>query len=291
MRKHIIAAMGRAILLTVALFSMGLLASSSWGQASPEVADCVFNVASDPELAVRSCTEAIKSGRVSYQDLPLIIMARGKAYFNMRQYELAIADFDRLTRMNVVDEQVSSYRGRAYAMAGRFDRAVQDFDQGIRLNPKGAYLYYDRGLVEFCLGQYLIAQHDFGEAVKWDAKSVEFALMLYISEARSGLDARSDLEKNEARLSRKKWPGIVIDLYLGRIGQEEILSSARSSDKNKEKDQLADAYFYLAERALIVGNRPEAIALLGKWVETAGTDADEFSVPNVELRRLLNEGK
>jgi tetratricopeptide (TPR) repeat protein len=58
------------------------------------------------------CTNAIKSGRYTAKDLAAAFEGRGNAYFGMRDY----------------------------------DHAVADYTETIRLDPKGAYAFYDLAL-------------------------------------------------------------------------------------------------------------------------------------------------
>jgi lipoprotein NlpI len=260
----------------------------SRAQLPPETRNCVALAARDPEQAVQLCTDVIRSGHLSDQYLPLVLKSRGDAFFNLQEYDLAIQDYDRVFKMNVVDADLFNNRGAAYMLKGYLERSIEDFTSAIKLNPKRAWYQYNRGRAQFFLGRYGLAHGDFADAQQREPKIPDLAIWLYIDDARNGLDARSELQKNAARISRKDWPGIIIDFYLGKAAPEQILSAAKSRNNKKEKEQLCEAYFYLAERALIAGNRDDALVLLHKSLQVADTDSEKAFPASAELRYLEN---
>ena len=68
----------------------------------------------------------------------------------------------------------------------------------------------------------------------------------------------------------------------GRIDQEELLRSARHEDRGIERDNLAEAYFYLGQKALLEGRREEAARRFEESVEQGVT-------PFLEHKRALQE--
>jgi lipoprotein NlpI len=278
----------RIRLLAIALLSATILIPRSSAQVSAEARECVGIADLFPDKAVKTCTDAINSGRLSYLYIPLVLKRRGDAYLNLQQYQLAIQDYDHVIKLGIADARVFNNRGVAYMISGDLDRSIRDFDSAIQLDSKKPYYFLNRARAQFFLGRYAIARGDFADALKREPKSAFYAIWLYICSARAGLDARSELVKNSAHINRKEWLGIMVDLYLGKVGSEEVLSAARNRDIKKEKEQLCDAYFYLAERALITGNRDEALFLLRKSVEIADSDSVMSFSAIAELRYLEN---
>ncbi len=70
---------------------------------------------------------------------------RGNAYFDKRQYDQAIQDYDRAIKLKPSYVNAFINRGRAYRYKRQYDRAIEDFSQAIKLNPKNAQALSNRG--------------------------------------------------------------------------------------------------------------------------------------------------
>jgi lipoprotein NlpI len=101
-----------------------------------------------------------------------------------------------------------------------------------------------------------------------------------------GKDATAVLNKNSANFQLTKWPGQVVQLYLGILRKEDVLVAAENADSEKNNEQHCEAYFYLGEFALLKGDRPEAAHLFQKSIATGVQHFVEFSGANAELRRI-----
>ena len=92
------------------------------------------------------CTKAIQSGQFSGTRLNWAYYNRGNAYYNTRDFDRAIADYNRSIQL---DPNNSSWdhngRGLAWKAKGDLDRAIADFSEAIRLDPKHAKAYTNRG--------------------------------------------------------------------------------------------------------------------------------------------------
>jgi lipoprotein NlpI len=211
---------------------------------------------------------------------------RGVAYDNKGEYDRAIQNFDRAIQLNPNSAEALFNRGVAYNYKGNFDRAIQNYDQFIHLNPNDTAGLFNRGVAQFCLGQFGLAQKDLAGAVQLQPKNLYNVIWSYLTQARAGKDARSDLQKNAAGLDLKQWPGMIIQLYLGKTRPDTVLPAAKDPDPKKGKGQLCEAYFYLSERSLLAGNPAEAIQLFQKTLGTGVTSFTEYTVAKEELRRL-----
>lgn len=66
-----------------------------------------------------------------------------------------------------------------------------------------------------------------------------------------------------ATLDLNTWPGPVVAFYLGRITAEQVTSLAKSgTDAKVKRQQVCEAAFYVAQRALIQGDSSGAYQLL-----------------------------
>lgn len=72
---------------------------------------------------------------------------RGKAYYNLKNFEEGIKDFDEAIKvMNRTNPENFFNRGNVYMSLFQFDRAHEDFDEAIRLDRSSAKLHHAKGL-------------------------------------------------------------------------------------------------------------------------------------------------
>src|SRR5712691_12784123 len=90
---------------------------------------------------IKSCTTLIQAGSEA-QNLALNYYKRGIAYFNVGDWDKAIADNSEAVRINAKYADALVNRGAAYARKGQIDRAVQDYDQAIRLANNDPFVLY-----------------------------------------------------------------------------------------------------------------------------------------------------
>ena len=224
---------------------------------------------------------------------------RGLDYMNKKNFDLAIQDFEQAQRLdpNIFNPSFSSafiLRGDDHLAKGEYDLAIQDFDQGLRLRPDMAEAPFQRGLAYLCLGQFAAAQPDFATALKKNPSIAYVALWLYVAQSRAGQDGRSGLEENTSQIKLTAWPGQVIDLYLGKATPAAILSAASDPNPRTDQRQHSEAYFFLAEHALLEGRRTEAERLFHQAIDTAvvkdpnyaWAQNPQYIVAQEELKRL-----
>lgn len=289
--------------LGMALTFVVFFNTPSWAQSNDDVQRC-SPAQKDPDSTVHFCSVLIESGELSEGSLPIAFNNQGIAYSQEGEYDRAIQDFDE-ARLNPSYAPAFNNRGSAYADKGDHDHAIQDFNQAIRLNPRDADAFknrgiayrrsweydrairdygeairlnpsdgdvlYKRGLMQYSTGRYALAQRDFLGAVQLQPKNVYDVLWLYLAQTRAGDYTPGKLGRSAANLDLRNWPGEVVDLYLGRAGPDIVLAAAKDPDPKKEKGQLCEAYFFLAERALLNGNRIDAKGLLEQALRTGAT--------------------
>jgi tetratricopeptide (TPR) repeat protein len=122
----------------------------------------------DPDRAIHHCTRAIRSGKLSQEDLAITYNNRGSVYDDKGQYDRAIQDYDQAVRLDPNYANAYNNRGIAYANKGQYDRAIQEYNQGLSLDPDDAIAYNNRGNAHADKGQYDRAIQDFNQAIRLD---------------------------------------------------------------------------------------------------------------------------
>jgi len=124
---------------------------------------------------IQGCTAVMQTKGVSPAELATANNARGVAYYQSAEYDLAIADFDQAIRIYPRLAKAYYNRGIVDRAKGDLDKAIADFSDAIRLDPKYVSPFNNRGLVYDAKGDYARAIADFNEALRLNPKYV-FAL-------------------------------------------------------------------------------------------------------------------
>jgi lipoprotein NlpI len=100
------------------------------------------------------------------------------------------------------------------------------------------------------------------------------------------MDGKDELKTSAATLNLSKWPGPVIQLYLGQTAPEEVLRAAGT-----DNDQKCEYSFYVGEYRALRGERPEALALFRSARDACPKDFVEYIPSVIELKDLEKESK
>lgn len=224
-----------------------------------------------------------------------VYFARGAAYEAQKKYDLAIADFSTAIKLSpskangyvlrgfarrmtdqddgAVDDyskaidinadMPGAYLGRAlaYRDAGNYFEALRDQQTAMKLRPSGAELM-DLGVTQWEAGRYADAAQSFAQASQ--GKKIDpYAVLWHIVAAMSS-DGHigDDLRHTAAALDLAKWPGPVINVYLGATTPDAAFKAAQNSDPATQDNQICEANFYLAEWQLLAGNKTVAPPML-----------------------------
>jgi len=91
---------------------------------------------------------------------------RSRAYQNLHQWDLAIADTNVVIALRPNDVHPLNERAMAYLEAGKYEQALADCDELLRRSPDNQLWYQNRGLVYEAMKKYDKALSDFNEAIK-----------------------------------------------------------------------------------------------------------------------------
>ncbi len=98
---------------------------------------------------------------------------RGIASRNLKDYERAIADFDRVAMLDPHLDGVSALRSLAYEEYNERGRGLGSFDQAIERNPGDAQAYVLRGMALCSLGEYGRAVENLTHALTLDPSAAQ----------------------------------------------------------------------------------------------------------------------
>ena len=91
---------------------------------------------------------------------------QGEEKYAKRDYQGAIADFDRAIELNPNYFNAYIGRGNARDDSGDSRGAIADYDRALKISPNNASAYYNRGVTRSRLGDTQAALSDFTQALK-----------------------------------------------------------------------------------------------------------------------------
>jgi lipoprotein NlpI len=213
-----------------------------------------------------------------------VLRARGVAYYLKGDFDRAIADYDEAIRLNPKDRDALGLRGNAYKTKGDFGHAIADHDQLVQLDTRDARAYFARARVYWQSASFAKSLADLDQAIQLDPKSAYPIVWREIVAKRS--DQPSQLSEAARQLDATKWPAPIVNLFLGTMTPEQVLSAADDADPIKKKAQLCEANFYTAERALQRGSKDEALKLFDQAAADCPRTFIEKQAADVELSSL-----
>ena len=113
-RREFVAVLNGATVLLDA-FALGPAVSPAAAQSQQQIDWCINatrEFSSDQQVS--SWTVAIQSGRWSGKNLAWAFQDRGLAYYDKRDYDNAIADYDQAIRLDPNNAKAFNFRGLAY---------------------------------------------------------------------------------------------------------------------------------------------------------------------------------
>jgi tetratricopeptide (TPR) repeat protein len=96
------------------------------------------------------------------------LIDRADGFFDDRDYDRALVDYDRVVEERPYDIDALRGRARTHLASGGYEYAVRDYDQLIKLAPRNADFYYNRGCAHLAAGRLAEADRDFTTSIELD---------------------------------------------------------------------------------------------------------------------------
>ncbi len=245
------------------------------------------------EIIVRQELEsalATETLRVAGEASPLagaVLHKRAIAHNMLNQFDATLHDVDRALPLAPPQLAELHYaRGLALLSLGRADEAVAAMRQ-VKEPTNRAFVAKGLGNALYYQGRYAEAEAAFREAVGDSAgEDRDFALIwLFLSaERQGGAKGRLALVPYVDQVDAARWPGAVIHFLAGRTSQDELLREARK-DKQMERLNLSEAWFYVGQQLLLAGDADGARRMFQRTVEIGALPYREHAFAQIELKR------
>jgi lipoprotein NlpI/transglutaminase-like putative cysteine protease len=240
------------------------------------------------ELEVALATEVLK---IAGDDSPLagpVLAKRAVANNMLNRFDATLADVDRALPLSTQASELLFARGLALLSLGRTDEAVAAMR---RANEPGGQSFVIKGLgnAQYYQGQYAAAEASFREAAQQSGgEDRDFALIwLFLAAQRNGGHGREAIAPYVDQIDGERWPGTVVHYLAGRLTQDELLRSARK-DKQMERLNLSEAWFYLGQQLLLTGDAEGARRMFQRTVDIGAVPYREHAFAQLELKRATS---
>ena len=216
------------------------------------------------------------------------IIALGVAQSGVRQFREAIRTFSRGIWIAPRNALLYRWRGHRYLSVREFDRALADFDKGARLDSAVYCIWYHLGVLRFLRGQFAQAASEFARARPLAPNAGELAGSyvwgwMSLQRAGRGGDAAALLATMPDSVPRAAANAYAqrLRLYQGQIRPDQLFTPADTADV-----QVATLSFGLGNWYLIRGDTARAREYFQRSVKSGGWPAFGFMASEADLRRL-----
>ncbi|MDR3612726.1 MAG: tetratricopeptide repeat protein [Candidatus Obscuribacterales bacterium] len=132
---------------------------------------------------------------------PAAYVARAKTYLAQKNFDLAFADFNRALTLSPGDAAVLTQRGASLGDAGQFEQALNSFSQAIKINKNYAEAYKQRARILTLQHKYPEALADVAQLGKMSKLDADYYRQLGDIFSLQGADAKA-LESYTASISK-----------------------------------------------------------------------------------------
>lgn len=212
------------------------------------------------------------------------IIALGTAQAGARQMREAIETFSRGLAAYPDNALLLRWRGHRYLSVRDFDKAMADFNRAASIDSTIYGIWYHRGIVRFVRGDFNGAADDFARALPLAPDPGELAGSTdwrWMALARAGRadEARAFLARRTDSLTTNVAYATRLRLYRGEIAPDAIITPADTADV-----QLATLAFGLGNWYLTRGDSVAARRWFQRAVQSGGWPGFGFIVAEAELR-------
>jgi lipoprotein NlpI len=248
-------------------------------------ADSLREIVVRQELELALATEVLK---VAGDKSPLagpVLAKRAVANNMLNRFEATLADVDKALPLSPQAGELYYARGLALLSLGRADEAVAAMKSAQEPATK-SFVTKGLGNAQYYQGQFADAEASFREAAQESSgEDRDFALIwLYLAAERNGGKGRTAIAPFVEQTDVERWPGAVVHHLAGRINQDDMLRAARK-DKQMERLNLSEAWFYVGQRLLLSGDTEGARRMFQRTVDIGALPYREHAFAQLELKR------
>jgi lipoprotein NlpI len=248
-------------------------------------ADALREIVVRQELELALATEVLEvAGDTSPLAAP-VLAKRAMANNLLNRFDATLADIEKAMPLSAQAGELHYARGLALLSLGRADEAVAAMQSAREPGTRG-FVTKGLGNALYYQGHYAEAETSFREAMQESSgEDRDFALIwLYLAAERNTGAGRAAIAPFVEQSDSDRWPGAVVHYLAGRMSQDELLRSARK-DKQMERLNLSEAWFYVGQQLLLSGDAEGARRMFQRTVDIGALPYREYAFAQIELKR------
>ncbi|MFN0036033.1 MAG: tetratricopeptide repeat protein, partial [Saprospiraceae bacterium] len=213
----------------------GVLLFKNCTEKTPESSLCQCNLAYNQLLSNDYQGAAIHYSESLRYD-PSTVEAyngRGQAYFQLRKYPEALADFTAAIEAGIVTPKLFLNRGKCLVILNRAAEALPDLNRSIELEPKSPEAFYFRGVAHEKGGDVQKSLADYGQAIQLNPNYVEALVNrgLLRTKAEQYGDAVADYSAALAIAAPQVQPMILNNRAFAELKSGQFAKALQDADK------------------------------------------------------------
>lgn len=209
----------------------------------------------------------------------------GVAQSGARQFREAIETFTRGLAIAPDNPLLLRWRGHRYLSVRDFDRAMDDLTRGSRIDSTIYGIWYHLGIVRYARGDFAGAANAFTRAQPRAPDAGELAgstdwLWMSLMRAGRAAEAKAMLARHPDSLATTAAYATRLKLYRGEIGPDAVMTPADTADV-----QVATLSYGLGNWYLVHGDTARARSWFDRSIKSGGWPGFGFIISEIELRR------
>ena len=243
------------------------------------------------EVGRYQSTLDIDSGKLSKRHLARAYANRAINLSELDDSAAGLRDIEKAIELDGSQAEYRIAKARILSYSGRFAESLAVFEQLVNEGQSHVMQEIDLGAMGtnlLYLGRHAEAERIFGQAFDASASAgtLIYSFWQHITAGRSGGRIMSGLESRMQAHEGREWPYPVGQMFLGRLSPRELLDAAKHEDNGIERDQLAEANFYIGQKFLLEGDKAKAADYFDACLELNVTPYLEHHYSRIELKDL-----
>ncbi|MCF2949450.1 lipoprotein NlpI [Paraglaciecola aquimarina] len=244
------------------------------------------------QLAIARYSHILGQAELEDDQRAQLLHQRGTLYDSVGLSGLAQYDFNQAIQLKPDLAEAYNSMGVHYTQQMNFIQAYEAFDATLDINPEMEFAFLNRGIALYYGGRPDLAVRDLGEFYNKNAADPYRALWRYLAEIEiDPIVAKQQLTELRKNLDEQNWATKLVDLYLGKVTENELLSALISGVTSQQQltDRLCEAYFYLGKYHSELGNKGVASNYFKLALSTNVFEYVEHRYARLELNLLRDE--
>ena len=197
-------------------------------------------------------------------------------------------DVNEALRIAPNNTSLLSCRGEVYFQSGQFDKSIADHSKAVALGATESSVFRSRGTARLYAGRLEEAAADYVKASELADKESRIYCDIWVAAiyGRLGKPVPDAIIKSAAAEAAGEWPRPALAVVTGAMPPAEMLKRI-DQKKGDERDMaLAEGYFYLGQRYLVVGDKKTAQSYFEKARQVGVFTYTEHMAAAFELQQL-----